>query len=215
MLWAVAVLNVFEGRWDEATLLLDEAEQMSRSGHDLTLARQLCWARAWLSLLQGQPEQVVTSAKPLLGSPKGDLFIRLMLRERVARASIELGDVRSAETVAREIVEIARDKGFTLLEAWTLPTLGCALAGQGRSVEAVEVFENAIELSRAMPEPLNEAITRHEWGCMLVEADDTAGAREQVGAALTLFWRLGAGPFIQRSERILVLLQSSEETQMT
>jgi Flp pilus assembly protein TadD len=123
--------------------------------------------------------------------------------------------VRSAETVAREIVETARDKGFTLLEAWTLPTLGCALARQARSAEAREVFQRAIERSRAMPEPLNEAITRHEWGRILAEAGDTAGAREQLDAALTLFRRLGAEPFVERSERVLVSFQSSEETRMT
>jgi tetratricopeptide (TPR) repeat protein len=171
--------------------------------------------QTWSSLLHGQPEQVVTSARPLLDSPKGDLFFRLTLRERVTRASIELGDVRGAETVAREVVESARVKGFTLAEAWTLPTLGCALARQGRSAEAREVFERAIELSRAIPEPFNEAITRHEWGCMLVGAGDTAGAREQLDAALILFRRLGAGPFIQRSEQLLVSLQSSDETRMT
>jgi tetratricopeptide (TPR) repeat protein len=214
MLWALGVLNLFEGRWDEATLLLDEAQQLFRNFGDATGAIQVCCTQAWLSLLQGQPEQVITSAKPLLDSPKGDLFFRLALRERVARAWIELGDVSSAETVAREVVESAHENGFTLAEAWTLPTLGCTLARQGRSAAAGEVFERAIELSRAMPEPLNEAIARHEWGRMLAEAGDTAGAREQLGAALTLFRGLGAEPFIERSDRILVSLQSSEETRM-
>jgi hypothetical protein len=65
-----------------------------------------------------------------------------------------------------------------------------------------------------MPEPLNEAITRHEWGHMLAEGGDTSGAQEQLIAALTLFRGLGAEPFIERSERLLVSLQSSEETRM-
>ena len=66
-----------------------------------------------------------------------------------------------------------------------------------------------------MPEPLNESITRYEWGRMLVGSGDIAGAREQLGVALTLLRRLGAEPFIERSERILVSLQSSEETRTT
>jgi tetratricopeptide (TPR) repeat protein len=214
LLWAVAVLDVFEGRWDEATSLLDEAERLSRSTGDPTAVLQVCCTLAWLSLLQGRPEQVVTSATPLLDNPKSDLFFRLTLRERVARAWIELGDVSSAVTAAREVLETAHEKGFTLAEAWTLPTLGCALARQGHSVEAREVFERAIELSRAMPEPLNEAITRHEWGHMLAEGGDTSEAQEQLVAALTLFRGLGAEPFIERSERLLVSLQSSEETRM-
>lgn len=209
MLFALAVLNVFEGRWDEATVLLDEALQLSWNSGDPTAVIQVCWAQAWLSLLQGQPEQVVTSAEPLLDSPKGDLFFRLMLRERVARAWIELGDLSSAETAAREIVENARENGFMLGEAWTLPTLGCALARQERSAEARVVLERAIELSRAMPEPHNEAIARYECGRMLVGAGDIAAAREQLEAALTLFRRLGAEPFIERSERVLVSLQST------
>jgi class 3 adenylate cyclase/tetratricopeptide (TPR) repeat protein len=215
LLWAVAVLDVFEGRWDEATLLLDEAQQLSRSTGDPTALLQVCCTQAWLSLLQEQPEQVVTSAEPLLDSPKGDLFFRLTLRERVARAWIELGDLSSAETATREVVESARENGLALVEAWTLPTLGCALARQDRSAEAREVFERAIEVSHAMPEPLNEAIARHEWGRMLVGAGDIAGAREQLGVALTLSRRLGAEPFIERSERLLASLQSAEETRTT
>jgi tetratricopeptide (TPR) repeat protein len=158
---------------------------------------------------------VVSSAKPLLDNPNGDLFFRLALGERVARAWIELDDVSKGETAARQVVETCREKGFTLAEAWTLPTLGCALAKQGRSAEAQEVFERAIELCRAMPEPFTEALTRHEWGCMLAESGDADGAREQLDAALTLFRRLGAVPFIERGERVLASLQSSEETRTT
>jgi tetratricopeptide (TPR) repeat protein len=206
ILWALAVLNVFVGRWDEATLLLDEAEQLSRSTDDPTAASQVFWAHAWLSLLQGQPARVVTSAKPLLDSPKADLFFQLTQRERGARAWIELGDLSSAETATREVLESARENGFTLAEAWTLPTLGCALARQGRSAEAQEVFERAIELSRAMPEPFNEALTRYEWGRMLADGANAPGAREQLDSALTIFRRLGAAPFVERSQRALASL---------
>ena len=64
--------------------------------------------------------------------------------------------------------------------------------------------ECAIELSRAMPEPFTEAITRCEWGRMLADTGDSAGVREQLCEALTLFRRLDAEPFIERSERTLV-----------
>jgi hypothetical protein len=52
-----------------------------------------------------------------------------------------------------------------------------------------------------MPHPFNEALARYEWGCMLAEAGDPMGAREQLDAALTLFRGLGARPFVERSER--------------
>lgn len=212
ILWALATLNVFEGCWDEATPLLDEAQETARSTGDPTAASQVCWARAWLSLLQGHPEQVAAIAKPALDSPVADIFIRLMLLERVARASIELGDVSGGETDALGVVESAREKGFTLVEAWALPTLGCALGRQGRSIEAQEVFERAIELSRGVPEPLNEAITRHEWGSMLADAGDVSGAEGQLHAALTLFRRLGAQPFIEPSEQLLASLRPPDYT---
>jgi tetratricopeptide (TPR) repeat protein len=211
-LWGLAVLNVFEGRCDEGTVLLDEADRLFRSFGDRTGALQVCGTRAWLSLLQGQPEQVITSAKPLLDGPVVDLFFHLSVRERLARAWIELGEVSSAESIAREVVEIAREKGFTLVEAWTLPTLGCALARQGRSAEAREAFERAIELSRAMPHPFNQAVARYEWGDMLAEAGDTAGAQAQLDAALLIFRDLGARPFVERSERALASLHPPEET---
>jgi hypothetical protein len=52
-----------------------------------------------------------------------------------------------------------------------------------------------------MPHPFNEALARYEWGCMLAGAGDPVGAREQLDAALTLFRRLGAVPFVERGER--------------
>jgi hypothetical protein len=63
-----------------------------------------------------------------------------------------------------------------------------------------------------MPYPFNEAVTRYEWGRMLAEAGDTAGTREQLDAAMALFQQLGARPFVERCERALASLQSSEET---
>jgi tetratricopeptide (TPR) repeat protein len=212
VLSALARLNILQGRWDEATLGLDEAREMSQTRGDLTLMSVLCWTQAWLSLLQGQPEQVVRSAEPFIDNPKIGLMYRLMLRGLVAHAWIELGDESSAETLARQVVESAREEGLNLEEAWTLPTLGYALARLGRSVEAREVFEKAIELSRPMPEPFNEGLTRHEWGRMLADTGDAAGAWEQLDAALTLFRRLGAVPFIERSERALASLSNMSRT---
>jgi Flp pilus assembly protein TadD len=111
--------------------------------------------------------------------------------------------------LARHAVDGAREDGSTLLEAWTLPSLGCALARQQGRVEAAEAFERAVKLSRAMPEPFNEAIARHDWACMLAEAGDVSGAREQLDGALRLFRELGARPFVERSERLLASLQTA------
>jgi class 3 adenylate cyclase/tetratricopeptide (TPR) repeat protein len=201
VLTALAYLNIFEGRWDEAAVQVEESWRSARGRDDLTAMSSVCWAQSWLSLLQGQPEQVVERAQPLLDNPRIDLMYRLILRELVARAWIDLGDVASAEALAREAVEVSRKEGSNLLEAGALPTLGRALARQGRTAEAREAFERTIELSRPMPHPFNEALARYEWGCMLAEAGDPMGAREQLDAALTLFRGLGARPFVERSER--------------
>jgi tetratricopeptide (TPR) repeat protein len=206
VLTALAYLNVFEGRLDEATVQVDEAWQSARGRDDLTAMSTVCWGQSWLSLLQGQPEQVVARAQPLLDNPRIDVMYRLILRELVARAWIDLGDPARAEALARQAVERSREDGTGLLEAATLPTLGRALARQGRTDEAREVFERAIELSRPMPHPFNEAIARYEWGCMLAEVGDAGAARAHLDAALILFRRLGAVPFIERTERALASL---------
>jgi class 3 adenylate cyclase/tetratricopeptide (TPR) repeat protein len=206
VLTALAYLNVFEGRLDEATVQVDEAWQSARGRDDLTAMSTVCWGQSWLSLLQGQPEQVVARAQPLLDNPRIDVMYRLILRELVARAWIDLDDPARAEALARQAVERSREDGTGLLEAATLPTLGRALARQGRTDEAREVFERAIELSRPMPHPFNEAIARYEWGCMLAEVGDAGAARAHLDAALILFRRLGAVPFIERTERALASL---------
>jgi len=211
VLCALANLNVFEGRWDEATSRLGEAWHSAHGRDDPTAMSMVRWIQAWLSLLQGRPEEVVERAQPLMDHPKIDLMYRLHLRELVARAWIDLGDVARAETLARQALEESRANGMRLVEATTLPTLGHALARQGRSAEAREAFERAIELSRPMPHPFNEAISHYEWGCMLADGADAPAAREHLDAALILFRRLGAVPFIERSERALASLESSDQ----
>jgi hypothetical protein len=47
---------------------------------------------------------------------------------------------------------------------------------------------------------------------MLAGNGDAAESREQLDAALTIFRRLGAGPFVERSETALASLHSSEGT---
>ncbi len=214
VLTALAYLNVFEGRLDEATVQVDEAWQSAQDHDDVTAMSTVCWGQSWLSLLRGQPEQVIARAQPLLDNPRIDLMYRLILRELVARAWIDLGDSVRAEALARQAVEGSREDGSDLLEAVALPTLGLALARQGRRAEATEAFEHAIDLSRPMPHPFNEAIARYEWGCMLADAGDPRGAREQLDIALILFRGLGAVPFVERSERALASLPSADETRI-
>jgi class 3 adenylate cyclase/tetratricopeptide (TPR) repeat protein len=203
VLGSLAWLNIHDGRWDEARVQLDEAWQSARSRDDLTAMSSLCWAEASMSLLQEQPEQVIGRAEPFLDNPRIDPMYQHALRERVALARVDLGDMEGGEALARQAVEACHEKGFALLEAQALVTLGHALARQGRLPEAREVFETTIELSRPMPYPLNEAVAHYEWGCMLAGAGDTAGAREQLGAALAMFRRLGAQPHAARTELAL------------
>jgi tetratricopeptide (TPR) repeat protein len=191
--------------------VLDEAFALAERQDDPTAMSVVVWARSWLDRLQGHPERVIASAEPLLDHPRADLWYHLTLGGIVAGARAELGQMSEAEVLARDVVETARKARINLLAVAALPPLGHALSRQGRSTEAQEVLAEAIAQSHEMPEPFTEAHARYEWGRVLSQAGDAQGAREQLDAALTIFKKLGARPFVELTAQALTPLQTAQE----
>ena len=65
-------------------------------------------------------------------------------------------------------------------------------------------MQESLTLSRAMPYPLAEARTLHELGTTHILEGDLTQAGDRFTEAIGIFRRLGAAPFMTKSELALV-----------
>jgi hypothetical protein len=77
-------------------------------------------------------------------------------------------------------------------------------AAQGKWEEARADFEGALGYSRERSLALGVAETAHAYGEMLAQRGEIGAARERFAEALSVFRRMSAQPYIERTERALV-----------
>ena len=142
---------------------------------------------------------------PLLDRPGLQELDVTFLLPRLAWAHLELGDVGDGEEVAQQAVERAWSQRYHLALADALRVQGVGMATTGHQEEAIGVLEKAVALCHAMPYPYAEARALHEWGRIHGARGESGPARERLQAALHIFCRLGARPYIERTEQALAM----------
>jgi tetratricopeptide (TPR) repeat protein len=125
------------------------------------------------------------------------------LLPRLAWALAELGEVVQARSLAKEAVERARAQHYHLALADALRVHGVVMALDHEWEQVETVFEEAVSLSKSMPYPYAEARALFEWGRALDRKGAPEKAREHLEAALAVFHRLGARPYVEWTEQTL------------
>ena len=83
---------------------------------------------------------------------------------------------------------------------------GVLRSGQGHWVESEQAFEEAVSLARSMSYPYAEAAALFEWGRMHGAKGEPMLAQSRLKEAVAIFQRLGARPYIERTEQALAVL---------
>jgi tetratricopeptide (TPR) repeat protein len=206
-------LALYEGNWEQASAYLIEYEALAEQR---SLAMDLLRAEALLAeldLLQGRPRQALARLEPLLDRPgwrdRPDLLMLL------SWAQLEAGNLAEARSTAHAAVSSARafqppppdpsiNRVALLVDA--LRVEGAVLGRQGSREAGERSFQEAVTLAQPMPYPYGQARALYEWGGMLARAGEVEQARPRLEEALSIFTRLGARPYIERTERALVQL---------
>jgi DNA-binding winged helix-turn-helix (wHTH) protein len=119
--------------------------------------------------------------------PRAAAALEIELLERISDAHYALGDMdRSAET-DRRIIQIASERGMRAAHVGALTRLARALAFRDPN-DCVVVCEQAVEMSRALEDPLLQARTEMLAACWRIvsdgwnrrDADICAGARRRI-----------------------------------
>jgi tetratricopeptide (TPR) repeat protein len=198
----LAELDIAEGDWEQAATSLDEI-----FGAELIGFPALLWAalrtRAELDLLQGRAADALARLQPLLTDAKRADAQWTGHHATLAEAYLEAGDSERARAVLDEGLALAR----AMHNRWDLLAMrrveGMLLAQDGRWQEAEEAFGDALSLARHSSNPYEEARVLYEWGRMDRKTGAVQQAQEHWRKALTLFQRLGAKPYSERTEHLL------------
>ena len=200
-------LAVREGDWEAASRYLEECVVVAERFGDLFALRFGHRLLAERDLLAGNPEAARERLQPLLDRPALQETDVTFLLPTLARAHLEAGDQERAEQVAMEALDRARPQHHRLALVDALRVHGMVHRSAGRWQEAQRAFEEATDLVRPMPYPYAEARALYEWGLMHLQKRERKQARERLEQALTIFRRLGARPYAERTEQALAGLQ--------
>ena len=200
-------LRLAQGACDEASQLLDMAATIGRRNSDMQAMRFAHRALAERDLSQGRPEAARERLEPLLDRPGLTEEQVTMLLPVLARAELEAGNLERAERVLAETMSRAAAQNARLATLDALRVRGVLFSRQRRWTDARHTFERATAMAHAMPYPYAEARTLYELGLMHGETDAPQQARECLEEALAIFQRLGAQPYIKRTEQALAEIE--------
>lgn len=193
--YAIASLgsySLFKGEWEQATEYLVRAAAMAETCGHIQVARYAQIMMAEQDLMVGKPGDALPRLDALLASEGGHVSTILAL---IAWAHAEIGDTEGALQAVQEAVRGAEDEGNRENLVTALWVQGMIERRRACWDNAEQAFAHTLQLAREMSYPFMEARALYERGLMHVARGERTRAQEDLGAALTIFSRLGAAAY--------------------
>jgi tetratricopeptide (TPR) repeat protein len=201
-------LRVRQGRWDEARSELSEAIALAEPIGELQVLQIGNWLLAEVEIREGRPEAARSRLEPLLDK-HGPYLIALLTN--LAWARLVMGDPDGAEETVNRARAITDERHQRLWVPGILLVRGMILTWQERWEEAHHAFEEAISIARDMPFPYVEGRALGEQGLTFSLQGSTQQAEARLGAALSIFQKLGAQKDVEWAEEELKALGQAAE----
>ena len=199
-------LCLVRGEWSEAAHHLDDAVAAATRIGDLQAQRWAAGSRAELAVLEGRPAAACDLLGLFLDRPGLEEFDVTLFLPVLAWAYLDLGDVAQADHTAKAAVRRARAERLRVVLVDALRVQALVACRQGRGSAAEAALEEGLALARAMPYPYAEGRLLHVCGEKHILEGEPRPGRECLGAALTIFRRLGARKDIIGTEQLLATL---------
>jgi len=198
----LGTLDLYEGAWERAVPYLEESAAIAERVEDLRAVRAARSRLAEKELLAGGPAEASACLQPLVELPGSDEDAGL--QTMLAWVLSELGEqTKAVEHVSRALTH-ARMRPPYFIDAQRIQ--GLIMARQGRSDEAERLWSSAASQAHNMLCPYGEARILYELGLLHRQQNEPEQAREHLEEALAIFKRLGARPYIKRTQQALVAL---------
>jgi DNA-binding CsgD family transcriptional regulator len=156
---------------------------------------------ALLRLAQGRTEAAAAAIRRVLGE-NGDRMERARLLPAAVEILLATGDLGAAREAAAELAGIADGYRTLALLATADHARGAVLLADGDAAGAVAALRGAWRAWRELEAPYEAARARLLIGLACRELGDEDAAAMELDAARTVLARLGAGPDLDRLDRL-------------
>jgi len=185
-----------EGRWEEVSAHLDEAEAIfERTRQDRRMVVQCLLAQK--DLLDGKSALTLARLQPLEARLEGEG------RQVLAEALVDMGDAVHAVAMVEEGVRETRALRQRMALVDWLRLQGMVLTRAARWEEARAALEEGLTLARDMPYPYEAGRILFEMGRMHAARQEESPAQASFEEALGIFEGLEARPYLERTEGAL------------
>jgi len=115
-----------------------------------------------------------------------DTFSLMSLFTDISKVYAAQGIWSKAKSYAEMGIRMAQDKGIQFIEAQNLKNLGYVFEQEGRLREAIDQYDQALQLFKALNNPLNVVDIQIRLGNLLQDQNDFPGARQYLEEALNI-----------------------------
>jgi|GEM_PF-377962 len=204
----LAQLHAARGEFDKAQSYLEEPLTIAREGGNRLLLLVSVAFLAEAELLRGDPVAAIARLEEIMDFSdidEEDTNLTGVL-PIAASALIESGDAERGVALARLGVQRAKEEQATLEVMTLLRVVGAAEAARGNWSAAREALDQSLALAREMRHPYGEVRILFEYGKLHALCGEAIEARSCFETARTLATRLGAQPYVERTQRALAEL---------
>ena len=184
--------------------MAEEGVALLSRGSDLQTLRLGQRVLAMRDLEMGRPDEALARLQPVLDRPDLEEVDVDWVLPVLALAHLDQGEIERAEQVAAHAVDRGARHRNRIIFGEGLRVQGRIFAEQERWEDAERVLEEAIANSRRICDPFAEAHSLYLYGEVSMRQGKLAQGREHLEAALPLFQRLDARPFVERVEAMLI-----------
>jgi tetratricopeptide (TPR) repeat protein len=200
--WGLGSLALARGAWKTACTALEEAHTIAASLIiDHELRQKVHTTLAERELVAGHPEAAHGYLEALVALLENEPVLRTRMLPWLAWATLDLGDVDSAERLLSEAVtqSIAQPQRIVFLQALTVQAMLAIRRGQWEAAE--QALKEACTGASAMSSPWAEAKALFIYG----QLHEAKGEHDQAGSkleqALAICTQLGEGLYRPRIEQ--------------
>ena len=169
---------------------------------------------ALLMLARGQADEAAKSLERSLADGEDGLGADLIMRSRILPAQVEValtrGDLDTARVATEDLERVAEEYQRPAFEAVALTARGAVLLGEADHAGAIRGLTKAGRLWREVGFPYEGAQARVLLGEAYLGAGDESQARMELGAARSVFEKLGAALDLRQLDSIISGLGGAE-----
>jgi len=166
---------------------------------------------ALVKLARGEADEAARALQSTLDEHRDGPSLDLLSRSRLLPAQVEVAlvrdDVDTARVATEELERLAAEYQRPAFESMALTARGSLLLHEGDATAAIRELDRAWRSWRETGFPYESARARMLLGQAHLATGDDAVARMELGAALSVFERLGARLDIREVKRILVAIE--------